>query len=212
MNHAKYFSRRGLVSFLVDYRTESKNNTTPFESLKDAKSAIRYIRENASSFNIDKNKIIAAGGSAGGHLAAATALIDGFNEETDNLSISCVPNALVLFNPVIDNGPNGYGFERIGDKFKDFSPMHNINKGAPPTIIFLGTKDHHVPIETAYEYKTKMEQVGSRCDLKIYEGEKHGFWNHRNFENYKKTILEADCFLQTLDYLKEDPIVPIEKM
>ena len=129
----------------------------------------------------------------------------------DNLSISCMPNALVLFNPVIDNGPNGYGYERIGKKYKEFSPMHNIKKGAPPTIIFLGTKDHHVPIETAYGYKTKMELVGSRCDLKIYEGEKHGFWNHRNFENYKKTIVEADCFLQSLDYLNEGPVVPIEK-
>lgn len=67
INHAKYFAGRRLVSFLVDYRTESKYNTTPFESLKDAKSAIRYIRENASSFNINKNKIIVSGGSAGGH-------------------------------------------------------------------------------------------------------------------------------------------------
>lgn len=109
-----------------------------------------------------------------------------------------MPNALVLFNPVIDNGPNGYGFERISDKFKDFSPMDNINKGAPPTIIFLGTKDHHVPKETAYEYKTKMEQVGSRCDLKIYEGEKYGFWNHRNFENYKKQFLNLIVFYNHL--------------
>ena len=209
INHAKYFAQRGLVSFLVDYRTESKHNTSPFEALKDAKTAIRYIRENASRFGINSDKIIASGGSAGGHLAAATALTTKFNEGTDDLSISCVPNALVLFNPVIDNGPGGYGHKRIGDQYKDFSPMHNINQGVPPTIFFIGTKDHHVSIATAERYKSEMEKVNSRCDLKIYEGEKHGFWNYRNFENYKKTISEADMFLQSLGYLEEKPIVKI---
>ena len=104
LNHAKYFAKRGLVCFLVDYRTQSKNGTTPFECLQDAKSAMRYIRKNADKFNIDKTKIIASGGSAGGHLAAATALIEDFNESSDDLSVSSIPNALVLFNPVIDNG------------------------------------------------------------------------------------------------------------
>ena len=142
INHAKYFSKRGLVCFLVDYRTKSKNNTTPFESVKDAKSAIRFIKKNASDFCVDKTKIIASGGSAGGHLAAATALIKTYNESTDDLSISPIPNALILFNPVIDNGPGGYGYERIGDEYKKFSPLHNIKKGAPPTIIFLGTNEY----------------------------------------------------------------------
>ena len=135
-NHARYFSKRGIVCFLVDYRTESKHKTTPFESLKDANSAIRFIRKNASDFRIDATKIIASGGSAGGHLAAATAFINTYNEGDDDVSISCVPNALVLFNPVIDNGPGGYGYERIGDEYKYFSPLHNIKKEAPPTIIF----------------------------------------------------------------------------
>lgn len=134
--HAKYFSQRGMVCFLVDYRVKSRQQTSPFESLKDAKSAIRFIRAAADELYIDPAKIIAAGGSAGGHLAAATALIDNYNENTDNLSVSFIPNALVLFNPVIDNGPGGYGYERIGDDYKSFSPLHNIKNGAPPTIFF----------------------------------------------------------------------------
>ncbi|MBD0779222.1 alpha/beta hydrolase [Maribacter sp. ANRC-HE7] len=209
-NHAQYFSKRGIVCFLADYRTKSKNKTTPFESLKDAKSAIRFIRKNALRFNIDSTKIIASGGSAGGHLAAATALIEDYNEDTDDLLLNCMPNALVLFNPVIDNGPGGYGYERIGDGFKNFSPLHNIKKGAPPTIIFLGTNDELVPVVTAQYYKKVMEKVESRCDLKLYEGEGHGFFNYQNFEFYKKTVLEADKFLVSLGYLKKEPIVKIE--
>lgn len=210
INHAQYFSKRGMICFLVDYRTKSKNNTTPFESLKDAKSAIRYIRKQADKFNIDTSKIIAAGGSAGGHLAAASALIDDYNENSDDMSINCKPNALVLFNPVIDNGPGGYGYKRIGDEYKNFSPLHNIKKGAPPTIIFLGTNDKLIPVETAEYYKKVMEKVESRCDLKLYEGEAHGFFNYDNFEYYKKTVSDADEFLQSLGYLNKEPKIVIE--
>jgi len=210
INHAKYFAKRGLICFLADYRTETKHGTTPFESLQDAKSAIRYLRENADKFGIDPNKIIASGGSAGGHLAAAAALAKGFDETSDDLSVSSIPNALVLFNPVIDNGPGGYGNERIGDAYKDFSPLHNIEKGAPPTIIFLGTQDKLIPVVTTEYYKTVMEKVGSRCELKLYEGGQHGFFNYRNLENYKQTVSEADTFLQSLGYLVEEPKVNIE--
>lgn len=208
--HAEYFSKRGLVCFLVDYRTESKNNTSPFESLKDAKSAMRYIRQHANAYGIDPDRIIASGGSAGGHLAAATALIEAYNDDADDLTVSCVPNALVLFNPVIDNGPGGYGYERIGSAYKDFSPLHNIQKDAPPTIILLGTNDKLVPVETAEYYKVVMEKIHSRCDLKLYEGQGHGFFNTNNPEYYKKTLSEADVFLQSLGYLKKEPYIEIE--
>ena len=207
--HAKYLSERGIACFLVDYRVNSRNKTTPFESLMDAKSAMRFIRSHAEEFQIDPDKIIASGGSAGGHLAAATALIDGYNDPSDDLSISSKPSALVLFNPVIDNGPGGYGFERIGEAYRDFSPLHNIRAGAPPTIIFLGTNDDLVPVETMEYYQTVMEKIGSRCELHLYEGQPHGFFNHRNYEFYEKTILEADRFLQSLGYLTETPKVEL---
>lgn len=210
INHAMYFSQRGIVCFLVDYRTKNKNNTTPFESLQDAKTSIRFIRKNAAFFRIDTTKIIASGGSSGGQLAAATALIEAYSDKKDDLSISCIPNALVLFNPVIDNGPGGYGYEKIGDEYKNFSPLHNIKKGAPPTIIFLGTNDKYIPVETAEYYKKVMEKVNSKCELRLYEGQGHGFFNHKNLEYFKKTINETDQFLVSLGYLKNEPIITIE--
>ncbi|MGQ7868759.1 alpha/beta hydrolase [Sunxiuqinia sp. sy24] len=209
--HAKYFSKRGMVCFLVDYRVKIRQETTPFESLKDAKSAIRFIREAADEFHIDTSKIVASGGSAGGHLAAATALINDYNEKTDNMSASCIPNALVLFNPVIDNGAGGYGYDRIGDDYKSFSPLHNIKSGAPPTIIFLGTNDNLIPVETAKYYQKIMEKVKSRCELYLYENQGHGFFNYQNFEYYKKTVSEANKFLQSLGYLNKEPIIEIEQ-
>lgn len=207
--HAKYFSERGIVCFLAEYRVSSRNQTSPFESLMDAKSAIRFIRNHADDFQIDPDQIIASGGSAGGHLAAATALIDGYNDPTDDVSISCKPAALVLFNPVIDNGPGGYAFERIGKSYPDFSPLHNIRQGAPPTVIFQGTKDNLIPVETMKYYQTVMQKVGSHCELFLYKGQPHGFFNYRNFGFYKKTVGQADEFLQSLGYLEETPRVEL---
>jgi acetyl esterase/lipase len=208
--HAKYFSKRGMVCILVDYRVRDRQKTTPFESLKDAKTSIRFIREHATQFQIDTAKIVAAGGSAGGHLAAATALIDDYNEKSDNLSVSAIPNALVLFNPVIDNGPGGYGFERIGEAYKNFSPLHNIKADMPPTIVFLGTNDDLIPVETAKYFQKAMEKVKSKSVLHLYDGQRHGFFNYKNFEYYKKTLTETDVFLQSIGYLQKDPIIEIK--
>ena len=198
---ADYFTKRGMVCFLVDYRVRSRQGTTPFDALKDAKSAVRFIREHAGIFHIDKNRVVASGGSAGGQLAAATALIDGYNESTDNLAVSAIPNALVLFNPVIDNGPGGYGFGRIGEAYKNFSPLHNIKKGAPPTVIFLGREDKLIPAATAEYYKTVMQKVGSRCELFLYDGAGHGFFNRPEY--MKKTLVEADKFLNAIGILHQ---------
>lgn len=203
--HALYFSGRGIICVLADYRVESRQGTSPFESLKDAKSAIRFIRKNAGGLQVDPDRIIAAGGSAGGHLAAATALISQYNEPGEDLSVSCVPNALVLFNPVIDNGPGGYGYERIGDAYREFSPLHNISKDVPPTIFFLGTADRLIPVETAKYYQKVIERVGGRCELFLYEGQTHGFFNFRNREYYDETVRETEKFLISLGYLKSQP-------
>ena len=99
------YAELGMVAITPDYRTKKKNGTTPFESVADAKSAMRWVYKNADKLGIDTKMIAAGGGSAGGHLAAATALIKAFDDPQDDTSVSPVPSLLVLFNPVIDNGP-----------------------------------------------------------------------------------------------------------
>ena len=95
----------------------------------------------------------------------------------------------------------GYGHDRVREYWQDISPMHNISKSTPPTIVFLGTKDKHVSPETAQAYKRLMEENGRRCDLHLYEGQPHGFFNYGNTEFYQKTVAEMDRFLESLGYL-----------
>ncbi len=207
--HAKYFAERGIVCVLVEYRVWSSHRASIFDCIADAKSSIRYIKENAEKFKIDRNKIIAVGGSSGGHLAAATAMTEGYDDPNDDLSVSSKPNALILFNPVIDLGPSDaevYGW--IGEKYKDLSPLHNIKPETPPTIMFYGTEDGGISMEASAYFCAAMKAVGSRCDLFLYEGQKHGFFNYKRSEFYfNKTTLEADRFLISLGYLDGEPTI-----
>ena len=198
--HALHFAAKNMIAVLVDYRVKTRHNTSPFESVKDAKSAIRYLRQHAAELEVDANRIVASGGSAGGHLAAACFTNESLNESSDDLAISAKPNALVLFNPVIDNGKDGYGFERIGENYITFSPIHNIQKGFPPTIFFLGTKDKLIPVATAEMFKKKIEQVGGRCELFLSEDQPHGFFNKEPY--LSETIAKTDLFLLSLRYIQ----------
>ncbi len=200
--HAKHFASKGMVAILADYRVRMRHNTTPFDAVSDAKSVFRFLRSHADSLNIDPNRMAGSGGSAGGHVAAAAAMVPGLNDPTDDLSISPRPNALVLFNPVFDNGPEGYGYERIGDRYREISPIHNIKPGDPPTIVFLGTNDQLIPVSTAETYRDKMIKAGNICKLCLYEGEGHGFFNFQHTESYLNTLEEAERFLVSLGYIK----------
>jgi len=199
---SRYLASRGMVAICADYRTKKSAGTDPRKCVQDGKSAIRWIRRHAEKLGIDPNKLAAGGGSAGGHVAATTATTTKFDEPGENASLSCRPDALVLFNPVYDNGPGGYGHDRVKAYWKDFSPMHNLTKKTPPTITFLGTKDKLIPVSTAREFRKRMNTLGVRSDLHLYEGQPHGFFNKAK---YYETTLETDRFLSSLGYLKGKP-------
>ena len=206
--HSQYLASRGMVAAVADYRVASRHKTTPFECVSDGKSAVRWLRESASRLGIDPNRIAAGGGSAGGHVAAATGNVPGLDEPKEDPAVSSKPNALALFNPVYDNGPSGYGYSRVKDRYQEISPMHNIRKGAPPTIVFLGDKDKLVPVSTAKTYQKKMEAVGSRCDLHVYKNQPHGFFNRsKSNQHFLLTVGEMDRFLVDLGYLQGEPTI-----
>lgn len=197
-----YFASRGMIAISAEYRIKNKHGTTPIQAMEDAKSAIRFLRLNAKSFFINPNRIAAAGGSAGGHLAAVTANIDLFDNVNEDLGISSKPNLLVLYNPVIDFGSRKWLWI---DNPSDASPVHNISKGSPPTIILTGTNDKIVPVETIMNYKKIMESVGSRCDVILYDGAEHAFFNRG--EDFIDTVLKSDIFLKSNWYLEGKPTI-----
>ena len=196
-----YFASRGMVAISVEYRIRNKHGTSPIQAMEDAKSAIRFIRLNAELFSINPNRIAAAGGSAGGHLAAVAGNIDLFDNSSEDLTISSKPDLLILYNPVLHYGRK-WGWI---DNPSNASPYENLSEGAPPTIILTGTQDKIVPVELIENYKKRMEAVGSRCDVIFYEGAEHAFFNRG--QDFIDTVYESDIFLKSNWYLSGPPTI-----
>ncbi len=212
MHHSIYLASRGMVAICAEYRVHKKHGTTPFECVADGKSAIRYVRQHAAELGIDPQRILAGGGSAGGHVALATATMSSkYDEQTEDLSISSRPAALCLFNPVCDTTATGWrgGPAQLKERARELSPVHHLPKDMCPAIIFHGTKDTTVPLENVQRLQKQMQALGVRCDLFTFEGEGHGFFNYGRKKGvpYKKTVYEMDRFLASLGYLQGEPTI-----
>ncbi|MFK5924720.1 MAG: alpha/beta hydrolase [Verrucomicrobiota bacterium] len=205
--HAAYLASRGMVAILADYRVASRQKTTPRECVADGKSALRWVREHATRLGIDPKRIAAGGGSAGGHVAAATGIVKGLDDDAGDSTISSKANALALYNPVYDNGPQGYGNSRVKDYWKEISPLHNLDKNSPPTIVFLGTKDNLIPVATAEKFKSKMQELGIKSELHLYQDQPHGFFNEGKggSEIFLDTLRKTDAFFVSIGYLEGKP-------
>lgn len=218
--HCRYLAERGMVAMVADYRVSERHGVKPMDCVRDAKSAIRWVRAHAKELNVDPNRIVAGGGSAGGHLAAATGLVPGFEERGEDPTISSQPNALALFNPAVMLAPyEGQDFwdeerrERIYEvtdgQPEAISPLHHIREGVAPTIIFHGDADTTVSVESVRLFRKLMDEQGNRCELKEYEGQPHGFFNFGRGKNakedggemYQQTLAALDEFLVSLSYL-----------
>ena len=236
---SRHLASLGMVAISAEYRISSKHviwdtkknkyvPSTPRESAKDAKSVMRWVRANAEEYGINPDMIAAGGASAGGQLAAMTATSDIFNAADDpNKNISERPNALVLFNPVIDNGPGeyNYGYDRVKSYWEFFSPIHNLVNPKlakrqdgdqrpgppppPPTIILTGSNDNTAKLEVIEKYKSIMDRKGIRCDLIVYDGEIHSFFNAKKSEKmYEDTLERTVQFLASLGYIPSLENIP----
>lgn len=202
---AKYFSERGVVSVLVDYRVFCRNGSSIADEISDAKSAVRYIRSHASKFGIDPNRIAVAGASAGGHLALSTATIEGFETSNEDKSISSKPNLLALFYPCSDvttDEEKMYGGDAIGTYGKEVSPLYHVRQKLPPTLIIQGTDD--IVYEENKKFCSESNTFGNTCEFIVYKGAQHGFFS-ADFNNgkwYRQALKKMAGFLTNVGYLK----------
>lgn len=208
----KYLSSRGMVAMEAEYRLLRKTGKEPpLVCIQDARSSIRFVRSHAARLGVDPDRIASAGGSAGGHLAACLGMMDSLDDPQDDLKVSARSNAMVLFNPVFDNGPGGWGYSRTGERYKEFSPFHNVTAKAAPAIVFLGSRDALIPVKTLEQFKAAMEKAGVRCETRVYEGQSHGFFNYGRGDNryYLLTLKATDEFLTSLGWLKGPPALTV---
>ncbi len=200
---AEYFASRGLVTACADYRILSQHQTTPDKAVEDARSAIRWVRGHAAELGVDPGRIIAAGGSAGGHLAACTALVSTLDAAGDDKSVSAVPDALVLFNPAMNistlfkeratGDVRGFTLEMA----EAITPNQFVSKNTPPAILFFGTADKLKA--GGDEYVRKARALGLRAEMWSARDMPHGFFNREPW--IRVTARKMEEFLVSLGYL-----------
>ena len=203
-----YFSTRGPVAATVTYKLAPKARTEKAKStesrkrvcITDAKSAIRWYKQNAKELGIDPRKIVAGGGSAGGHISLLATTTPGLNDPNDPKGYDTSVAAYLLFNPALSAGD-------AKDPEVDF--LQQLKADFPPSIAFFGSEDNWMKKgwDPAYD---KMKSLGVKsADFRIAEGMGHGFFNNQPWADV--CLIEADRFLQALGYLEGDPTLAMPK-
>ncbi len=195
--NCKRYKEKGMVAISFEYRLIDIHGSNIIDCIKDVNSAILWVRQQANELGVDPNKIVAAGFSAGGHLASSAAIIDEFtlNDGTFNSK----PNAFIAHSASYNTTKSGFFRRQSNGNAKSISTFHNLKKGLPPSIFFHGTNDHLAPISEFTEFRDQMESLGNDFEYKIFQNVGH-FFNDAKASNEVREL--TDKFLKKLGYLK----------
>lgn len=176
------FFKKGYAVANISYRLVDKG-TAP-AAIEDVRCALIYILKNAEELNINPDKIVIMGGSAGGHLALMGGLV-----ENNSFNTNCKYDKPVKVAAIIDKyGPtnlvsvakwpsasNWLGNKRDNEEFvKSVSPLFHVTKNSPPVFIVHGTADNVVPINQSEQLYEKLNLEGVKNKFIIIENGGHG--------------------------------------
>lgn len=218
--HARYFASRGLVGISVEYRLVTPRALGVADCVEDARAALRFVRENASTLGIDPARIVAGGDSAGGHLAACLATVPGGDAASR-------PDALLLYNPVLDlTAGDWVRFVLGGDRLDlkgaaqppasaderaraaVLSPVLHVGPSLPPTLLVQGEDDKVTPPVHAGRFAAAARAAGVRCELRMLPATGHAFVVPR-YKAPESAVVDAirtaDRFLVSLGWLEGEP-------
>jgi acetyl esterase len=207
--NAAYSSLKGTIGISIEYRLINNAKKDITQCIEDCKNAIEFIKSKAQPLNIDTNKIVLIGESAGGHLAACMAM---------NKPNRTTPYALVLYNPVLNCSTSTFIkfmdasvimlknkkldtialFEKYRDKAIKISPLFQVKQKFPPTLVLNGLEDKITPAEYAIAFTDSINRFSNNCELILLPNTSHAF----AIAHYKSTeqqvidaLLKADEFL-----------------
>lgn len=199
----RYFTRLGYVCVSVEYRLMQKEENfrsvedqiTLEDCIVDCKEAVRYVRSHAHEWNIHPNRIGLLGDSAGGYLACAVTSLKHVENTTTSSVVSCVPEVLVVYNPVTQligkskiriqqNLLSSDGFSPENATLlwqerhqleRQLSPVAHVSAQHPSTLLMHGLLDTIVPPEDSVEYAERLRELGITVKLELLPASKHAF-------------------------------------
>ena len=168
----------GIPAFVLTYSVAPAKFPTALTQLAET---MLYVRENATSWHIDPEKILVAGFSAGGHLAASlgtmwqSRLVElGYDSDTIQ------PNGLILGYPVISSGEFAHkgSFENLLGKTSAEWATHSletlVTNQVPPVFIWHTVTDAAVPVENTLAFVQALQQKQVSYECHLYPNGPHG--------------------------------------
>lgn len=197
-NLCHYFASRGLVTATASYKLAEKKyqgeGSRKRDCIIDAKSAIRWFKENAEELGVDPSRIIGGGGSAGGHICMLATTNPGLNDPADNQNFDTSVVAYLLFNPAFANADS-----------KDaevYLPRH-LKSGFSPSIVFFGSEDEKWLKGWKPVYKKIKAKGIENMEYWFADGQGHGFFNNKPWSNL--TLAASDRFLKKHGLIEGEP-------
>ena len=211
MSHFRGLVENGFAVFSVSYRfIDEAGFPSPLEDCRDA---LSYILRNANEYNLDASRLGLFGSSAGGHLAALTALADGCHELgfDKRFNIKCLstlyapsdfyelPKMLSYYET--EDWSNHFGTIRklMGGHAKDIpkiyrlaSPVYHVSYGAPPILLIHGLQDAVVPYAHSLRMKEKYEKYAAFAELLSIDNCNHSFLRRNVFKPINPSIAQIN--------------------
>jgi acetyl esterase/lipase len=205
---AAYMATKGYVGACIEYRLSGEAKYPA--ALYDSKAAVRWLRANAARYNVDPDRIAAAGGSAGGHLVGllgTTAGMPAYDGDEGATGVSSRVVAVAAFNPAMDFVDFGKRSEGSADNsvaaflgatyqqnpklWEQASPTCLVTAKSAPFLFLHGNADTTVPYRQSVEMMQKLKAAGVRAELFTAAGAKHGFFNTPPFYELSMKRMEA---------------------
>ncbi|HEY1021648.1 MAG TPA: alpha/beta hydrolase, partial [Flavisolibacter sp.] len=183
---AKKFAEKGIAAFVLKYRLPDDSimvNKT-IGPLQDAQQAIKFVRENADRWGVDKARIGIIGFSAGGHLAATAATHFGRPQIENAAGTSLRPDFQVLVYPVIsmqdslthpDSRRNLLGKAPSETVKKQYSAEQQVTADSPPAYLTHATDDALVDVANSLVYYDALRQQKVPVEMHLFQQGGHGF-------------------------------------
>jgi acetyl esterase/lipase len=184
---ANFFVDHGIAAFVVKYRIP--DDLTMIDKsmgpLQDAQQAMRYVRQHAAEWNVDRGRIGAIGFSAGGHVAStlATHFDKPYVDNPDRVDLR--PDFLVLVYPVIsmdakithmDSRKALLGTDPSDSQIRFFSNELHVTRDTPPTLILHAADDRLVDVDNSIVFFEALRHAGVPVEARLFQKGQHGFF------------------------------------